>query len=106
MKYEMEGIGAKLLVDDTGVRLTNTAYKEERYIPFGSVLAVAVRQPSLGVFGYIFFLTAGAYDPLMNQTFAKPVPGLLQFKGDELYQTALEVKAAVEPIIQRAGQGR
>lgn len=104
MLYELAGINKTLTVNDTGIHIENGPYKEDRYIPFRSVLSVAVKKPGIGLaFGYIYFQTAGATDDPIGGGNPDKNAFVVTFKKQEQYDMALQIKNDMERVLSGGG---
>lgn len=102
MRYELTGPNKALTVDDSGIHIKSDPFKEERFIPFRSVLSVSVRKPAMAMVGYIFFQTAGASDPLGGGDPDK-IGSAVSFKKQEQYDIALQIMGELEKILSGGG---
>lgn len=90
MRYEI-GKVRTAIIDDKGVHITEKG--QSRFIPFGQIVAVAVKKPGAIAAGHIFFQTASdGTNPLASRN---TVP----FRDKESYTLALEIQAEVEKVI-------
>lgn len=105
MRYELEGNGRYLVVDDEGVHITNTmkmGRKFEKTIPYAQLVSVEYSNPGRFTGGYLYFQTIGSMGTRLKSKIDMTQDENAVFFMKQHNAIALNIKTVVEEAIVRA----
>ena len=102
MRYELEGNGRSLTVDDNGVHITKTMKMGRGYdktIPFAQLASIEYSPPGMMSAGYLYFQTIGSSGTKIKDKMAMSLDENAVFFMKKYNDLALNIKSAVEDAI-------